>query len=173
MPEKRPWHKERSGIFFATSLITKTICLSIRAAPYRPGRCRHRRLPIRLRTAKSRNQGAAPGPPGYGPGSTHPPEDRLKRATGGASQRDRNFARIICRFHTLIGLFIVFTTKGFCALVFWAPSTPAVRNANFAACATKAPPWRGLGWVEPVTGTAGGDNTDRERETVHGINDRS
>ena len=39
---------------------------------------------------------------------------------------------------------------------------------------TKSLPKGGVwGGVEPVTGTAGGDNTDRERETVHGINDRS
>ena len=49
-----------------------------------------------------------------------------------------------------------------------------VRNANFAACATKPLPEGGVwGEVGLANGAAGGDNTNRERETVHGINDRS
>ena len=94
-------------IFATKSLITKQYVCQFAPHPVPAGRCRHRRLPIRLRTAKSRNQGAAPGPPGYGPGSTHPlPKAVSQTATGrGLSRRDRNFARIICRISYLTTVF--------------------------------------------------------------------
>ena len=94
-------------IFATKSLITKRYVCQFAPHPVPAGRCRRRRLPIRLRTAKSRNQGAAPGPPGYGPGSARPlPKDVSQAATGrGLSRRDRNFARIICRISYLTTVF--------------------------------------------------------------------
>ena len=94
-------------IFATKSLITKRYVCQFAPHPVPAGRCRRRRLPIRLRTAKSRSQGAAPGPPGYGPGSTHPlPKAVSQTATGrGLSRRDRNFARIICRISYLTTVF--------------------------------------------------------------------
>ena len=178
MPRRSPARRVLSGIFLQQSLSSQNdMSVNSHRTPYRPaavaaGVCR---------SGSARPKAGAKGRRPVRRDTDPAPRTLFRKPLSNGHREGLVAARPEFRpdylpdFIPYDGLFLQFYNAKFCALVFFhATNLHLPSETPILPLATKPLPEGGVwGGVEPVTGTAGGDNTDRERETVHGINDRS